>query len=134
MLLKKAFQIAGPRGTVFIGITSPGMIQKKGNFASFNKRKHAIEKFLEEEQWLHQAMIQQISDKFGPTLKTDFDVIVVSPETEPTAKQINTTRKHLGLKPLRIIVIPFIFSADGKPISSSRIRRMEIDENGALLQ
>ncbi|MBN1861545.1 MAG: pantetheine-phosphate adenylyltransferase [Candidatus Thermoplasmatota archaeon] len=134
MLLRKAFQTAGPSGTVFIGLTSADMIQKKGKFPSFKKRKHIIEELLAEEHTLNQVIIQQISDKFGPTLKTDFDAIVVSPETEPTAKQINTRRTKLGLKPLHIIVIPFVRSEDGKPISSSRIRCMEIDENGTLLQ
>lgn len=133
LLLKKAFETAGPTGSVFIGVTSGDMIKKKGKLASFHKRKHTLEDFLAEEHIVSQVTIQRISNKFGPTLKRDFDAIVVSPETAPTAEEINRKRKDLGLKPLNIIIIPFVLSEDGKPIRSSRIRQMEIDENGTLL-
>jgi pantetheine-phosphate adenylyltransferase len=133
-LLKKAFQVAGPKGSVFIGITSTITANKKGAFASFEKRKQMIEQFLSNQKVLMQAIIQPISDKFGPTLQGDFDAIVVSPETEPTAEEINRRRKVLGKKPLHIVVIPFVLSEDRKPISSSRIRQKEIDENGIMLK
>lgn len=134
LLLRKAFQVAGPTGSVFIGVTSASMAKKKKGIASFESRKQSIERFLVEENVISRAIIQSISDKFGPTLKGDFDAIVVSPETRPTAKEINTKRKDLGKKPLQIIVIPFVLSEDGKPISSSRIRRKEIDEKGITLK
>jgi len=133
-LLRKAFQTAGSTGSVFIGVTSASMTKKKKEIASFEKRKQSIEHFLAEENVIGQAIIQQLSNKFGPTLKGDFDAIIVSPETQPTAEEINRKRKFLEKKPLQIIVIPFVLSKDGKPISSSRIRRKEIDENGIILK
>jgi len=133
-LLRKAFQIAGPKGSVFIGVTSASMTKKKKEIASFEKRKQSIEHFLAEENVIGQAIIQQLSNKFGPTLKGDFDAIIVSPETQPTAEEINRKLKFLEKKPFQIIVIPFVLSKDGKPISSSRIRRKEIDENGIILK
>jgi len=133
VLLKKAFQVAGAKGSVFIGVTSAALAKKKGEIASFETRKQSIEQFLAEENVQKQATIQRLSNKFGPTLKGDFDAIVVSPETKPTAEEINKKRKQLGKKPLRIVVIPFVLSEDNQLISSSRIRRMEIDENGAML-
>jgi pantetheine-phosphate adenylyltransferase len=133
-LLRKAFQVAGPDGSVYIGVTSDTMVQKKGTLASFRKRKQVLEKFLSEEKVLQQACIKPLSDKFGPTLEGDFDAIVVSPETKPTAEEINEKRRQLLKKPLRIVVIPFVLSEDHRPISSSRIRQKEIDENGLLLK
>jgi pantetheine-phosphate adenylyltransferase len=133
-LLRKAFQIAGPKGSVYIGVTSASMAKKKKEIASFESRKQFIERFLVEENVIKQAIIQPLSNKFGPTLNGDFDAIVVSPETQPTAEEINRERKDLGKKPLQIIVIPFVRSEDGKPISSSRIRRKEINENGTVLK
>jgi pantetheine-phosphate adenylyltransferase len=133
-LLKKAFQLAGANGSVFIGVTSSAMAKKKGKLPSFKKRKHSIEQFLAEENVQKQAIIQPLSNKFGPTLKGDFDAIVVSPETKPTAEEINKKRKELGKKPLQIVVIQFVLSEDNQPISSSRIRQKEIDENGTLLK
>lgn len=131
-LLRKAFQIAGPTGTVFIGVTSNEMIQQKGRLASYEQRKRAIQKFLEKENVRKQSTIQQLTDKFGPTMGGNFDAIVVSPETKSTAEEINEKRLQRGKKPLQIIVIPFVLSEDGKPISSTRIRKNEIDENGLL--
>jgi pantetheine-phosphate adenylyltransferase len=133
-LLRKAFEMAGPEGSVFIGLTSPGMIRKKGKIASFQKRKQSIVRFLSEEHILQPTTIQPLVNKYGPTLGENFDAIIVSPETEPTAEEINRKRVHLGKTPLQIIVIPYILSEDGIPISSSRIRRKEIDENGRILK
>jgi len=133
-LLKKAFQVAGPKGSVFIGVTSVWMTKKKKGTASFEKRKQSIEYFLAEEKVIGQVSIQPLFNKFGPTLKGDFDAIVVSPETQPTAEEINKMRKFRGKKPLQIIVIPFVLSEDGKPISSTRIRQKEIDEKGTMLK
>jgi len=130
-LLKKAIELAGVNGSIFIGITSDRMTEKKGRIASFEKRKKSIEQFFSEER--KRAIIQSITDKFGPSIDGDYDAIVVSPETKPTAEEINQKRKQLGKKPLRIVVIPFVLSEDNQPISSSRIRRKEIDENGAML-
>jgi len=134
ILLKKAFQVAGAKGSVFIGVTSAAMAKKKGKITSFEKRKQSIEQFLVEENVQEQTTIQPLSNKFGPTLEGDFDAIVVSPETKPTAEEINKKRKQLGKKPLQIVVIPFVLSEDNQPISSSRIRLKEIDENGTLLK
>jgi len=134
VILKKAFQVAGAKGSVFIGVTSAAMAKKKGKLPSFQKRKQSIEQFLVEENVQKQATIQPLSNKFGPTLEGDFDAIVVSPETKPTAEEINKKRKQFGKKPLQIVVIPFVLSEDNQPISSSRIRRKEIDENGTILK
>ncbi len=131
-LLRKAFQVAGPHGSVFIGVTSTPMAKKKGILASFKERKRLITEFLSEENVLKQAVIQPLSNIFGPTLQKDFDAIVVSPETIAAAQEINKNRLHLGKKPFQIVVIPFVLAEDGTPISSSRIRRKEIDENGFM--
>ena len=133
-LLKKAFQVAGAQGSVFIGVTSLAMVKKKGEIASFEKRKQSIEQFLTEENIREQVTIQPLSNKFGPTLEGDFDAIIVSPETKPIAEEINKKRKQLRKKPLQIVVIPFVLSEDNQPISSSRIRRKEIDEKGMMLK
>ncbi len=133
-LLRKAFQVAGPNGTVFIGLTSQSMIKKKGKIASYQKRKQLIMQFLSDVHALQHVTIKPLINKFGPTVEGDFDAIVVSPETKPAAEEINRKRSALRKKLLKIIIIPYALSEDGTPISSSRIRRKEIDENGTLLK
>ncbi|MDO8601222.1 MAG: phosphopantetheine adenylyltransferase, partial [bacterium] len=70
---------------------------------------------------------------FGPTLKEDFNYIVVSPETYDTAVLINQERQKLNKKPMEIVRIEFVLAQDGKPISSTRIFKGEIDGEGKLL-
>jgi pantetheine-phosphate adenylyltransferase len=132
-LLRTAFQAAGPQGSVFIGLTSSPMAQIKGDIPAFHQRKEHIKQFLVKEGIKQNIIIRSIADRYGPTITRDFDAIVVSPETKPTAKEINQKRIALGKKPLQIILIPFVLSEDGSPISSSRIRQKEIDENGKRL-
>lgn len=133
-LLRKAFQIAGPRGSVFIGVTSASMAKKKRMLVSYKKRKQSLERFLSEEHLLNHAIIKPLSNIYGPTLTEDFDVIIVSPETKQTAEEINEKRRKKRKKPLKIIAVPFILAEDNHPISSSRIRRNEIDEEGSLIK
>ena len=59
-----------------------------------------------------------------------YDVLVVSPETEPVSHLINQIRKENGLNLLSIVTIPFVHSTDGKIISSTRILSGEIDPSG----
>jgi pantetheine-phosphate adenylyltransferase len=57
----------------------------------------------------------------------------VSEETEPGALEINRRRVKLGKRPLLIVVFKMILAQDGKPISSTRIRRQEVDRFGRLI-
>ena len=130
ILIKKALQIAGENDSVFIGISTGKLLENKINVSSYDIRKKNLEIFLSKIKFLGEIIIQPISNEFGPTLKGDFDAIVVSPETINTAKKINIEREKIGKKPLKIIQIPFVLAEDGFPISSTRIREKKIDVNG----
>ena len=132
-LIRKALELAGERGFVFIGITDGEIIKNKEDVASFKERKKAIEQFLAEVKSSRTVTIQPIYDKFGPSVEEDFDAIVVSPETVTTAEEINKERKKLQKKPLKIVQISFVLAEDNLPISSTRIQRREINENGRIL-
>jgi pantetheine-phosphate adenylyltransferase len=133
-LLRKACEVAGSSGSVFIGLTSDQMAQKKGKIASFPQRKKIIQGFLAQEGCTPHVTIQPLFDPYGPSVIGEFDAIVVSPETKVVAEEINSKRREKGKKPLEIIVIPFVLAEDGRPISSTRIRNKEIDENGVVLK
>jgi len=133
VMLKKAFEYAGKEGTVFIGLATGELIKKKLKTKKIEIRKKNLEKYLIYEGYNKQAIIVPITNKFGLTLDEDFNAIVISPETERIAIEINHKRVSRNKKPLKIIKIPFVLAEDGKPISSTRINNKEIDENGHLL-
>ena len=134
LLINKAFEIAGKFGYVFIGITTGEMINKKGDGKCFKEREKTVEEYISKKKLSGHYLIKPIYDKYGPSLKEDFDAIIVSPETRPTAKEINKIRRQNSKKPLQIIQIPFVLADDNISISSSRIKNKKIDEEGRILK
>jgi pantetheine-phosphate adenylyltransferase len=117
---------------VIIGVTSDVFGGQKGNIDPCNKRMDNLKRFLSNKH--NNVHISRLDDEYGSTIyEDDFDAIVVSEETEPTAVEINKIRFKKGMSPLDIIVISFVFAEDGIPISSTRIRKGEIDIKGHLL-
>lgn len=133
-LVKKALDLAGNDGYLFVGLTTRKIDGRKDVLESYEKRKKNLERFVEEKKTNTKVEIKPINDKFGPAIKDDFDSIVVSPETKKTACKINKLREKNKMKPLKIFVIPFVLSEDGKPVSSTRIRNKEINNKGKLIK
>lgn len=132
-LLKEAFKEARGKGTVFIGVTSGDFVNKKDVINSLESRIKNLRFFLEKNGLLHQSIIKPISNKYGPTLTQDFDVLIVSPETYNTAEEINIKRAEMGKKPMKIVKVQYVLAEDGEKISSSRIKNKEIDEEGRVI-
>jgi pantetheine-phosphate adenylyltransferase len=125
-LLDKAFNSGG---FVLIGLTSNEMLTK--DVAPFEKRKKTLLEFLENRG---QYDIIELNDPFGPAASDGtIEAIVVSAETEPGASEINELREQNGLVALDIISIPLVLADDQRPISSTRIRKGEIDKRGRIL-
>lgn len=121
-LLDKAFEI-GDR--VLIGLTKDSFSGKKSR--RFDERKRGLIHYLKGRSY----EVVELTDPYGPAISdAELEAIVVSEETEGRAREINKIRIEKGLEPLKIIVIPMVLAADGTPISSTRIRRGEIDEEG----
>ncbi len=133
-LIKKAFELAGEKGSVFIGITIDDFVKDKKNVSSLTERIKNVKKYLVKERYKNNYIIEPISDKFGPTIHNDFNAIVVSSETIKTAKEINKKREKIGKKPLKIIEIKPVLAEDGIRISSTRIRNNKIDDNGKIIK
>ena len=114
---------------VLIGLTSNEMVTK--DVAAYEKRKKALEDFLEHERPYE---IVELNDPLGPAASDEtIEAIVVSVETEPRALEINELRKKKGLGVLEIISIPLVLADDQKPISSTRIKKGKIDKEGRVL-
>jgi len=133
LILSKAFEYAGLNGKVYIGLATGDLVKDKINVKNIDTRKRKLEEYLIKNDFINKSVIVPITDKYGLTLEEDFDAIVISPETEKIAEEINQKRKLKGKKPLKIIKIPYVLADNGNPISSTRINKKEIDENGNLL-
>lgn len=126
---------------VLIGITSDKYIKsstpiKSGSklIESYEGRKMQVEEFLRSEKCLDRTEIIPIDDVYGPTLDKNLviDAIVVTRDSQEGAQQINNKRKESGLQEVAVVVAPLIVGEDGQIISSSRIRKGEIDREGKL--
>ena len=127
-LLSTAFEI-GDR--VEIGVTSDAFGGLKGDIDSCEERMRNLKLFFADKT---DFTIVPLEDPYGTTIyEDDFEAIVVSEETEPTAVEINNIRISKGMKPLDIIVVSFVLAYDGTPISSTRIRSGEINQKGLII-
>lgn len=129
LLIEKAFQIGE---NVLIGVTSDEFGGLKGEIEPCDVRMSNLNLLLKDRSNYYLARLEE---HYGPTVDDPtIDAIVVSPETEPTALKINQIRHNKGMNSLEIITIGMVLAQDGKPISSSRIRRGEIDPNGKIIK
>jgi pantetheine-phosphate adenylyltransferase len=135
VLLMKAFEV-GER--VLIGLCSDRLVEslsKPHVTAPYEQRLEELKVFLRESGLLNRAEIMPLNDPFGVTLAEGcVDALVVSRETEHVAVKINEERKRRGLAPLQLVVIDMVPSENCVSISTTRIRRGEIDREGHVLK
>ena len=139
LLLEEAFKVAE---SVLIGLTTDEFamrLKKPHKIDCYEKRLKDLIRFLAERGLEKRTTIVPLDDPYGPTIGSDeveddeIEGIMVSEETEPAAEEINRLRVKERKKPLLIFVLKMILAEDGKPISSTRIRRQEVDRFGRLI-
>lgn len=131
-LLVRAYQLSN-KAEVLIGITSNEMAGKKYHeVEDWEVRKQAVTAFIQD-TFGTSPLIARLDDPFGPTIDEDFEYLVVSPETESMAHKINSRRAKQGKQPINIELVEYVLADDGRPISSTRVLRGEIDIHGNLL-
>ena len=132
-LIIKAFELSE---RVLIGLTDDVFYKNKKYFEkmeSYKVRRQKLKNFIESKGYHNNFKIIKIVDKYGPTIiDKNIDAIIVSKETSETAQEINKIRQKNRLPPLEIYVIDLIMAYDGNPISSTRIRKGEINSDGEL--
>lgn len=130
-LLGRAVDLADE---LVVGVTSEAfMAATKGYTTSFEDRRLAVESFIRDRGFDGEFVVEPLADPFGTAATDDYDAIVVSEETAAVAGRINATRVSAGLRPLDVVVVPMVPADDGVPISSTRIRRGEIDLEGHVV-
>ncbi len=132
-LIAKAFEVGE---CVLIGVTTDEFATRLGKNPenSFHSRVENLMAYLDITYPGRDYQIVPLNDYFAPeTYCSDVEMVVVSPETAQRADEFNEKRRRLGVKPLKIVTIEKVLAEDGKPISTTRVRRGEIDEEGRLL-
>lgn len=130
-LLKKAIELS-KGGELLIGLTSDKMARNKiHEVDDFRSRYNEVMEFILKNGV--NPRIVKLNDPYGPTIADDFDYLVVSPETFPVGQKINRIRAEKKMKVLEIVLVDYVLADDGMPISSTRIRKGEIDNNGKVL-
>lgn len=135
ILLSKSFEV-GDR--VIIGLSSDLFVSKMGKpheTASYKDRSKELEAYLRESGFNKRSEIVPLNDPFGLTISNEgFEALIVSKETCKTAEKINEKREKACLPLLKIIAVDMVPAENDIPISTTRIRRGEIDHNGRLLE
>ena len=134
VLLLKAFELGK---TVSVGLctdTFAEKLRKPHETAPYEERLKKLEGFLKKHSLLQRSEIIPLNDPIGTTLSDlGLQALIVSQETEKIALEINKKRRALGVPHLVILTIKMVPSENCTPISTTRIRKGEIDHEGYLL-
>lgn len=119
-----------------IGITTNKLVEDKPGsweIESWSSRARQVAKFLDT---LHVRYdFVKLTDAVGPAIDDPSIVgLAVTEDTVGGALHINRLRAKLKLRPLETYVSTVIPAADGKPISSRRIREGEISRTGVVYE
>ncbi|QQG48085.1 MAG: pantetheine-phosphate adenylyltransferase [archaeon] len=131
-LLSKSFEVGE---TVVIGVTSDPFAAKEGKTPdqSYEERIQGLERLIGQKFPRRKYIIAKLDDYFGPGIASpDVEAIVVTGETAARVPLANSLRAQRGFPPLEVVTIEHVLAEDSKPISSTRIRRGEIDTEGRI--
>lgn len=130
-LIEKAFVVSQ---NVSIGLATHSLTKNK-NFSSsillFDQRKKELVEYLTQRRYIDRSKIFDLNDIYGISKYDEsLEAVLVTSGTYSNAVKINMYRKNHKLPTLQIIKIPFIKGNDKKIISSTRIRKGEINRSG----
>jgi pantetheine-phosphate adenylyltransferase len=135
---RRLFEHAFERGDVTVGLTSDDLAQETRHeeryVRPFDERRADLDAELATlaDEYGREYEIRKLDEPTGIAVEEDFDVLVVSPETESGGQRVNERRRERGLDPLDIAVVDHLTAEDGGIVSSTRIVNGEIDEHGTL--
>jgi cytidyltransferase-like protein len=122
---------------VIIGITSDQLVKTLGKshpVEPYSTRVQNVRQFLSIHKWTKRGEIHRLDDPFGPAvIRKSLGAVIVTPDTLSSGRELNDARREDGLNELQIQIVPFTLARDGRPISSTRVRKGEIDGRGKIL-
>lgn len=116
---------------VVLGLTTDEYLKHNKAYRgySYARRKRALFQFMS--KFGEDFSILPLGTRSGNTeTAQEYDAIVVSVETLPSARRINEKRESNGLHPLKIISVPIVLAEDLFPLSSSRVISGELRISG----
>ncbi|MBD3255297.1 MAG: pantetheine-phosphate adenylyltransferase [Candidatus Lokiarchaeota archaeon] len=123
-LIKTALSISQK---VVIGLTTREMLKNKkyaSKIENFQTRKINLENYIKTITDLSRVEIIALTDPYGPPIReSEYQGLIVSQETYPSALKLNQKREENNLKPLILIVIPMIKGENYERFSSTAIRK-----------
>lgn len=132
-LLEKSFEVGDK---VVIGLTSDEFVAKLGKVPdhSYAERRAELNRFIAKRFPGRTYVIAKLDDYFGPGIvNPEIQALVASPETSARLSLGNRLRAEKGFPPLELVPVGWVEAEDGRPISSTRIRKGEIDSEGVVL-
>ena len=99
----------------------------------YAERERALREFLDLKSARFTIVPLNVKEGTAPS-DPELDVLIVSQETRSLGPKINDMRLRNGLRPVHIIVVPYVLAEDYRPISSTRVLDGEIDAEGRLLR
>lgn len=134
VVLSRAYEV-GDR--VVIGLTSDEFVKNfrtEQNISPFAKRKINLVNWISVHDFGGRTEIIPIDDPYEPAASmNDLTAIMVTQDNRGRGIEINERRVRKGLPELTLEEVPLTAAEDSHPISASRIRMGEIDENGRLI-
>ena len=133
-LLSEAFKLGE---IVLIGVTSDRFVatlHKKHQVRPYSSRVRDLNMFLKTRRWSSRARVTALHEPYGPASKRKkLEAPIVSRSSLASGRRLNRLRRKNGLLPLDLHIVNMLKSADGKLISTTRIRSGEIDLQGRTL-
>jgi pantetheine-phosphate adenylyltransferase len=134
-LLSEAFKLGD---MVLIGVTSDRLVatlHKKHQVRPFSSRVRELRKFLKTRRWSSRVRITMLREPYGPAAtRKKLEALIVSKGTLVSGRRLNRLRRQSDLRPLDLHVVDLLRAADGKSISTTRVRNGEIDLQGRVLK
>jgi len=133
-LLERSFEVGEE---VVIGLTSDEFVARMGKKTErgYAEREAELRRFIEGSFPGRRYTVAKLFDYFGPGIvDPSVEALVASPETSQRLALANGLRAEKGFPPLELVTIGWVAAEDGRPISSTRIRRGEVDREGRLVR
>ena len=131
-LLTKAFSISSH---VIIGLAGDELVAKKGKkiINNYSKRLESLTSTIQQYFPNSSYTISKLDNDFGPAaIEGKVDALVVSEETSNKGDILNKLRQQKNFPLVDVVIIPMVLAEDGSRISTTRIKKSEIDSEGNL--